>query len=234
MSNVTGQDNISEMGEMPEQNLLATAVAEQTGDTDRQKQEFLSNLLCANNSYKKSCVLATKLLDKFGSLTGVMSANIDDLAATRGIGLRTAEIVKLSYTTILDICGSSLQSLPVLDHKGLINMVVWSIGDSQVEKLLIVYLNRCGRVTGQEILCVGSERWTGASPKVIVSAALRKGAAAFVLAHNHPSGSVDPSDDDLILTRRVVHAAHALDIHLTDHIIVSNTVYFSFRAMGFV
>ncbi|OHE82982.1 MAG: hypothetical protein A3G75_10585 [Verrucomicrobia bacterium RIFCSPLOWO2_12_FULL_64_8] len=69
-------------------------------------------------------------------------------------------------------------------------------------------------------------------PRRVVEAALRKGAAAIVLAHNHPNERLTPSDHDKVLTRAVVLAAETVDVTVVDHLIVSASDTFSFRKSG--
>ena len=69
-------------------------------------------------------------------------------------------------------------------------------------------------------------------PRRVVEAALKRGAAALVLAHNHPNGDVQPSEQDKILTRALVLAAETVHLKIVDHLIVSRDEAFSFRKAG--
>ena len=69
-------------------------------------------------------------------------------------------------------------------------------------------------------------------PREVIAAALRREAYALVLAHNHPNGQVEPTEHDKTLTRALVMAAEAVDLRIVDHLIVSSTAAFSFKAAG--
>ena len=69
-------------------------------------------------------------------------------------------------------------------------------------------------------------------PRRVVEAALRRGAAALVLAHNHPNGTVEPTEEDKVLTRAIVLAGEAVQLKIADHLIVSPDQVFSFRKAG--
>ena len=69
-------------------------------------------------------------------------------------------------------------------------------------------------------------------PRRVVESALKRGAAALVLAHNHPNGNVAPSEHDKILTRAIVLAAETVQLRIVDHLIVSADETFSFRKTG--
>jgi len=164
----------------------------------------------------------------------VLAADVNDLAASPGVGRENAATVKLAHSLIIDLVNSAVPSKPLLDHTAMINMIIWTIGESLVEKVLLIYLDKAGYLIGNEIVCTGSESTVSISPKTILSSACRRGAASLVIAHNHPGGSVDPSDEDLVLTRKIVHAADILNIRIADHVIVSGTKHFSFRKLGLI
>jgi DNA repair protein RadC len=69
-------------------------------------------------------------------------------------------------------------------------------------------------------------------PRKVIEAGLRRGAAALVLAHNHPNGDVTPSEHDKTLTRAIVLAAETVGLKIVDHLIVSPSAMFSFRKAG--
>jgi DNA repair protein RadC len=69
-------------------------------------------------------------------------------------------------------------------------------------------------------------------PRRVIESALRRGAAALVLAHNHPNGNVQPTEQDKVLTRAIVLAAETLRLRIVDHLIVSADEAFSFRKAG--
>ena len=75
---------------------------------------------------------------------------------------------------------------------------------------------------------------TVADPKIIFKMALECNAAAIILAHNHPSGNLKPSKDDIALTKRMVSSGLMLDLPVLDHLIVANNLYYSFGDEGLI
>ncbi len=195
---------------------------------------FLSQILSSSNSRRKAVLIAETLINTFGSLLRVLTAESDDISAAPGVGRANATAIEFSRSIILDVASSSMRLKPKFHQAALINIIIWSIGESIIEKVMLIYLNKSGGFIGHEIVSTGSESSAGASPKSILSAACRRGASAVVIAHNHPGGSVEPSDDDLILTRKISHAASALDIKIADHVIVSGCQHFSFKEIGYL
>ena len=101
-----------------------------------------------------------------------------------------------------------------------------------VEQFKVMLLNRANRVLGICTLTSGNVSGTIADPKQVFSVALITNSTYVILAHNHPSGSVTPSNADLILTARMKAAGDVLDLKVLDHMIVTTEGYYSFATEG--
>jgi len=88
-----------------------------------------------------------------------------------------------------------------------------------------LYLSRGNRILGYAQISTGGLASTSCDPKVVLQYALKLNASAIILAHNHPSGSLRPSDADIKLTTSMKRAAEILDINLLDHLIITDTYY---------
>ena len=100
------------------------------------------------------------------------------------------------------------------------------------EKFVVLYLNRANRVIGSYQLSKGGITGTIADVRLILSVALKSLATGLILAHNHPSGNLKPSEADIQLTQKVKDAAKIMDIEVLDHMILSSNGYFSFTDKG--
>ena len=100
------------------------------------------------------------------------------------------------------------------------------------EEFVILYLNRSNHVIGYYKAFQGGVASVVCDPKLILTMALKTLASSIVLAHNHPSGRLDPSDQDLRMTDRVKHACNHVDIELIDHLILGTNGYYSFADEG--
>jgi DNA repair protein RadC len=100
------------------------------------------------------------------------------------------------------------------------------------EQFVVLYLNRANRVIGSYQLSKGGITGTIADVRLILSVALKTLATGLILAHNHPSGNLKPSEADIQLTRKVKEAAKIMDIEVLDHMILSSNGYFSFTDDG--
>ncbi|HEY1009878.1 MAG TPA: JAB domain-containing protein [Daejeonella sp.] len=101
-----------------------------------------------------------------------------------------------------------------------------------VEQFKIILLNRANRVLGILDISTGGFAGTVADPKVIFGAALKAAASSIILAHNHPSGNLKPSQADIALTHKITTAGTFLDIAVLEHIILTSESYLSFADEG--
>jgi len=104
--------------------------------------------------------------------------------------------------------------------------------DADREKFIVLFLDARNRVTGSEIVGVGTLNASLVHPREVFKAAILKSAAAVILAHNHPSGDVTPSRDDLDLTDRLVKAGQIIGIDVLDHLIIGGDEFLSFKERG--
>lgn len=101
-----------------------------------------------------------------------------------------------------------------------------------VEQFKILLVNTANRVLGVCDICTGGVAATYVDIKLVMTAALKANATGVILAHNHPSGNLQPSNADKEITRKIVSAGQILEIRILDHIIVTTDGYFSFQDEG--
>jgi DNA repair protein RadC len=100
------------------------------------------------------------------------------------------------------------------------------------EQFVVLYLNRANRVLAAYEVSRGGMTGTVADPRLILSTALKVTAVGILVAHNHPSGSLKPSQADIQLTDKIKDAGKLLDIQLVDHLILTPEEYYSFADEG--
>jgi DNA repair protein RadC len=111
----------------------------------------------------------------------------------------------------------------------------WDLGKIELlEEFKILLLNRRNRVLGIVHISSGGLSGTVADPKVIFTSALKACASGIILCHNHPSGELDPSAEDVALTKRLKEAGKLLDLQILDHLIISKWGFHSLGDEGII
>ncbi len=181
--------------------------------------------------------LAKKLVAEFGSFAKAISASEYSLRKIKGIGDSIITVFKIITVSTQRLCWQNLASddKPVLINVDtLIDFCRSTIAYSEVEELHVIYLNSKLNAIGYELLQKGSLSSVSISPREIVKNALEHNAAGIIMVHNHPSGSAKPSDNDLKLTNNVAQACQLMGIRLHEHIIITQSDYFSFLEHGLI
>ena len=202
------------------------------GFAEHEVIELLLTLAVPRSDVKQP---AKALLDRFGSLRGVLDAPLPELRRVAGVG----EVAAISLQVIREAAAlylrESSEGAEVLrDPERLGDFWRMRIGGLAHEVFAVAYLDSAYRLLrdGVETLQEGTIDRAAVYPRRVVEAALRREAAGLVLAHNHPSGNVEPSAHDKVLTRSVVLAAETIGLRVVDHLIVSPDRTFSFRKAG--
>jgi DNA repair protein RadC len=202
------------------------------GFAEHEVIELLLTLAIPRSDVKEP---AKALLQRFGNLRGILDAPLDELRAVKGIGPVTPvalRIIRAAATLYLQQAAEGAQVLA--DPHRLTDFWRMKLGALHNEVFEVAYLDSGLRLVrdGVERLEEGTVDRAAVYPRRVVEAALRRGAVAVVLAHNHPNGDVRPSEHDKLLTRSLVLAAETVHLRVLDHLIVSADDAFSFRQAG--
>lgn len=109
---------------------------------------------------------------------------------------------------------------------------VWSSQIETREEMVILLLDQGNNVIGFHTLSMGGITGTVADLRILFAVALKSLATGFIMAHNHPSGNINPSQADLNLTKKIKEAGKVMDINLIDHLIITKETYYSFADEG--
>ena len=177
--------------------------------------------------------LAHRLLDRFGSLKGVLTAGADQLQTLEGVGPSAAAFLNLLGQVDRRILLQTFtrEKQPLLDNPQRLGgyMLALSLTD-RYETLRLVCLNKNFRLTHVAVISRGSLTEVLADPRRILEVALHYNACFIALAHNHPSGDVTPSQEDRLTAARMEAAAESLGIGVADQMILGHAAMFSFRS----
>ena len=202
------------------------------GFAEHEVIELLLTLAIPRSDVKQP---AKALLKRFGSLRGVLDAPLSELQSVDGIGEAAAVALHVVRESAALYLRETSEGAEVLRDSGRLGDF-WrmQIGALRHEVFAVAYLDSACRLlrNGVETLQEGTVDRAAVYPRSIVEAALKRQAAALVLAHNHPNGNVEPSEHDKVLTRAIVLAAETVSLRVVDHLVVSPEETFSFRKAG--
>jgi len=174
-------------------------------------------------------------MTRFGTLRGILDAPLEELQAVEGIGAVTPVALRIiREATSLYLQQAAEQYDSFADPSALARFWRLKIGSLSHEVFQVGYLDTTYHLLrdGVETLEEGTIDRAAVYPRRVIEAALRRGAATLVFAHNHPNGNVQPTEQDKVLTRALVLAAATVQMQVLDHLIVSIDTVFSFRQEG--
>ena len=177
--------------------------------------------------------LAKALIAKFGSLSEVLNAPIEELTKIDGIKDKTALALKSITALSHRALKNDLTQKPVLNNwSRLMDYCHATMAHETREHFRILFMNKKNELIADEIQGSGTVDHTPAYPREVMKRALELGATALILMHNHPSGDPKPSQADVDLTRHIIRAAEPFNITVHDHIIISRNGYTSLKNQG--
>ncbi|ABP58791.1 MULTISPECIES: DNA repair protein RadC [Enterobacteriaceae] len=205
------------------------------GITSLTDAELLALFLRTGTSGKSVFVLAQELLQHFGSLHGLLNANLDEFRYVEGIGL--AKYAQLKGIAELARRYHSVRVLgdnPLLSPEMTKDFLQSQLSDAEREVFMVIFLDNQHRVVKHSRMFSGTLRHVEVHPREIVREAIKVNAAAVILAHNHPSGCAEPSKADKDITERIIKCCQFMDIHVLDHFIIGRGEYVSFAEQGWI
>lgn len=192
--------------------------------------ELLAILLGSGTREESAVALAQKILTSVNhNLNDLGRRSIAELKTFKGIGEAKAITISAALELGRRRQLSRISEKPqVTCSRDAFDAIAPILVDLQHEEFWILNLNRANRVLGRSRVSAGGMSGTVVDAKIVFRKALHAEACSVVLCHNHPSGSLHPSQADLDLTKKLVRAGKAVDIPVLDHLIVSERGYYSF------
>lgn len=196
--------------------------------------ELIAILIGSGTRNESAVELSKKILASVGNnLNKLGQLSLSDLMKFNGIG----EAKAISIISALELGRrrkslSENKSAKIESSQSAFEQLYPYLADLDHEQFYTILLNRANKVIDVIKISQGGVAGTVADAKVIFKSAVEKLASGIILAHNHPSGNLKPSQADITLTRKIKEAGSLLDISVLDHIIIANDEYFSFSDQG--
>ena len=204
------------------------------GASSLSNSELLAMLINNGSKTRSALDLAKEiLLLGANNLNELGKLSIHDFQKVKGIG--NAKAITIAAALELGRRRHSeeiLQRIKINNSKEIAVYLKTILKDFNYEVFVALLLNRSHKIISYEIISKGGISGTVADPRIILKKALDAGASSLIICHNHPSGNLQPSQQDDLLTQKIKSAALYFDIKLLDHIIVSEEGYYSFADEG--
>ena len=197
--------------------------------------ELLEYLLFAAFRQGDTKPLAKTLIARFGSFAGVLGADPQALAQTKGMGEASAAALHAVALSARRMARGAIEQQPVLGSwQALLDYLSIDMGHLRHERVRVLYLDTRNRLILDHLAAEGSVDEAAIHPREVIRKAFDIGATALILVHNHPSGDPEPSRADIQITSRIVEAGRLLNITVHDHVIVGRGTHVSLRAKGLI
>ncbi len=196
--------------------------------------ELLAILISSGTKERSAIDLARDILQQaHNNLHELGRLSIKELQQTKGIG----EARAITIAAALELgrrrqINGALQRDIITSSREAADIIIPLLRDLAYEVFCVLFLNNSNKLIKHEIISTGGFTGTVADPRIILKQALLHNANQIIIAHNHPSGNLSPSEADKKLTHKLRDAAILMDISLLDHLIIADTLFFSFKDEG--
>lgn len=198
--------------------------------------ELIAILIGSGNKNETAVDLSKRILAFYGNdLDALGKVSVKDLSKFYGIG----EAKAISIVAALEIGRrrketAGTEVVKIATSAEAFELLHPVFADLDHEEFWVLMLNHGNYVIGKQPVSKGGTAGTVADPKIIFKTALEHNATYIILAHNHPSGNLKPSQQDVNVTKKLVEAGRVLDLHVLDHLIITNKSFYSFGDEGLI
>lgn len=196
--------------------------------------ELIAILIGSGNREESAVGLSKRILASVANnLSELGKVSIKDLIKFKGIG----EAKAISIAAALELGrrrggGEALSRKHITSSKSIFELMHPLLGDLPHEEFWVIYLNNSNKVLDKLQLSKGGMTGTLVDTRIALKRALEVGAISLALVHNHPSGTLQPSEADKQVTQKLATASKSLDLRVIDHLIITEKGYFSFADEG--
>lgn len=206
----------------------------QKGKLSLSDAELIAILISSGSRNESAVELSKRILSSTrNNLSMLGKLSVQQLMLFKGIG----EAKAISIIAAMELgrrrrTEEALERVKITSSNSVFELLQPLIGELAHEEFWILYLNNANKIIEQFQISKGGITGTLVDIRIILRKALELGATSLILAHNHPSGNLNPSEADKQLTKKLKTASESLDIKILDHLIVTEKSYFSFADEG--
>ncbi len=174
--------------------------------------------------------VAQSIIKKYGNLSALALQSIESLTKVNGVGNDKAATLAAAFEIVRRIESQSkwFSNKKITTPADVAKIFIPLFRDEVKEKFIVICLNSANKIIRYEVISVGSLNSSIVHAREVFKVAIENNSANIILMHNHPSGNIEPSNEDIKVTKRLVESGKILDITVFDHIIVAGNSYMSF------
>ncbi|AXB55449.1 RadC family protein [Flavobacterium fluviale] len=195
--------------------------------------ELIAILIGSGSRNESAVSLSKRILSSAGNLNALGKLSISSLMQFKGVG----EAKAISIVAALELgrrqrSEDALIFKKISSSKAVFEIMQPIIGQLPHEEFWILFLNNSNSVISKSQLSKGGITGTVVDVRLVFKLAMENGATALILCHNHPSGNLTPSEADKQITKKIKQAGESLDVKVLDHLIITESKYYSFVDEG--
>lgn len=203
----------------------------QFGASSLSNSELLAVLLRTGTKQKSALTIGHDIVSKCeDEFTNLTQWTFEEFCSVEGVGESKACQILACVEMAKRLHVSSVKRKVKLGSPlDVVSFFSAELGHLKVEKFICIFLNTKSEIINWEVISVGSLNASIVHPREVFSRALKRSAASILVLHNHPSGHIAPSKEDLLITERLCEVGRLMGIPLIDHIIIGQKDYYSFK-----
>ncbi|UDI78087.1 DNA repair protein RadC [Staphylococcus taiwanensis] len=222
--------NIKDMAstELPRERLI------HKGEKSLSNSELLAILINTGRQGYSSIDIANDMINQYARLKELKQLSIDDLIKIKGIGIYKAVTLKAAFELGERMnARDTAEKIVIKSPEDVADMMMSKMKDLTQEHFVALFLNSKNVVMKEEVIYKGTLNSSVIHPREVFNAAIRASSNAIIVVHNHPSGDVTPSEEDIATTIRLKECGHILGINVLDHIIIGDQKFTSLVEEGY-
>ncbi|WP_152654756.1 DNA repair protein RadC [Oceanobacillus sp. CFH 90083] len=198
-------------------------------------QEILSILIGSGSKNDPVQLLADRILMHFEGIKLLRDATVEELTAIKGIGIAKS----LNILAAIEL-GKRISSYRPIDAYIIrspedgANYVMEEMRNLAQEHFVALFLNTKNQIIHRQTLFIGSLNASIVHPRELFREAVKRSAASILVCHNHPSGDPTPSQEDILVTKRLVESGKIIGIEVIDHLVIGNERFVSLKQKGYL
>lgn len=194
--------------------------------------ELIAILIGSGSRELSAIGLAKHILEQSGGLTGLARSQVEELTSLKGIGPAKAITIVAAFELGRRKALPQAKKFRINGSDSAAQYLMARLVDESQEIFYVLFLNRNHEIESEKAIFRGGIASTVVDPKLVFREAIHRLASGIIIAHNHPSGNLKPSQADIQITRKLMSGSQLFDIAFLDHLIISHKGYYSFADEG--